>query len=291
MTVLALSLVLLSALLHAAWNLLLKRSGNKEAFVWGLLLGGAALLAPLGAALIVLYPIPAPGYWFALATSVVHVFYFTLLGRGYAQGDLSLVYPIARGIGPLLVPLLAVLTLGEKVAWPAACGIFLVIVGIFVVAWWGRVREILAAPSVLMRGGGIRYALLTGLTITVYSLLDKKAVEHVQPFLYMYLMTLGTALGLAPYILRKYGLALVVHEFRSNRWSILLAGVLVFVAYGLALTAFSLAQVSYIAPAREVGIVMGVLLGIIVLKESFARGRLVGSGLIIVGLIFIAWSP
>ena len=291
MSLLALVLVLTGSVAHAGWNLLLKRSDNKEVFVWSLLVAGSLLLAPLGAVLIWLNPITAPGYWLLLATIVVHVYYFVLLGRGYARGDLSLVYPIARGIGPMLVPVLAVLTLGEQIAWPAVLGIVFIIIGIYVVSWWGRFREILTAPLSFLRDSGIRYALLTGLTITVYTLVDKRGVQHVQPILYMYLLTLGVAAGLAPYILRNYGWAPVLQEWRAHAWPILVAGLLVFVAYGLALTAFSISRVSYIAPAREVSIVIGVLAGVLILKEPFGRGRLVGSALIVFGLVLIALSP
>lgn len=291
MTALALALVLLSAFCHAAWNLLLKRAGHHEVFVWGMQVTISLLLAPVGILLYLRHPIAPPGYWLVLATIAMHVAYFILLGRGYARGDLSLVYPIARGIGPMLVPVLAVLTLGERVALPAALGIVSVILGIYLVSWWGRFREILDNPLALLRDGGIRYALMTGLVITVYTLVDKRGVGHVQPFLYMYLMTLGVAIGMTPYILRNYPLALVRREWQANFRPIIAAGLLVFLAYGLVLTAFSLSQVSYVAPAREIGIVIGVLLGIFILKEPLGRGRLVGSGFIVLGLALIALSP
>ena len=156
------------------------------------------------------------------------------------------------------------------------------------VSWWGRFRRILAEPTKLLLDGGVGYAVLAGLAIVGYSLVDKRGVEYAQPFLYMYLQTIGGALFLAPYIIRRHGLAAVREEWRSNAWPILAAGALVFVAYGLALTAFSLAQVSYMAPARESGVVMGVLLGVLVLKERFGKGRLLGSGLIVGGLALIA---
>ena len=291
MTALALSLILLSALCHAAWNLLLKRSGNQEVFVWMLLVGGSVMLLPLGVVLFLLYPISSPGYWLILATVVAHMVYFILLGRAYSSGDLSLVYPIARGIGPLLVPVLAVLTLGESVALRAVLGISMIVVGIFLVSWWGRFRQILAQPSILLRDGGVRYAVLTGLTITLYTLVDKRGVEYTQPFLYMYLLTMGSAIGISPYILLRYGLAEVRQEWKTNTWSILAAGLLVFVAYGLVLTAFSFSRVSYVAPAREVGIAIGVLMGVFILKEPFGQGRILGSFFIVLGLVSLALSP
>ena len=290
MTTMSLALILLSALCHASWNLLLKRSGNQEVFAWSLLIAASVTMAPLGAVLFWFFPVTGPGYWFTLATIVLHVFYFIALGRGYSRGDLSLVYPIARGIGPMLVPVLAVLILGERIALPAAVGIALIVVGIYIVSWWGRFRQILAQPSSLIRGG-VGYAVLTGLIITSYTLVDKRGVEYVQPFLYMYLGTIGAAIGQAPYILVNYRLAQVKQEWRTNFWPIVVAGLLVFVAYGMVLTAFSLSRVSYIAPAREVGIVIGVLMGVFILKEQFGGGRLLGSAVIVLGLILIALSP
>ena len=291
MSALALGLVLLSALCHSTWNLLLKRAANPEVFAWSLLIAGSVVLAPLGAVLFWLYPVPPDGYWFVLATVILHVFYFAMLGRGYSRGDLSLVYPIARGIGPMLVPVLAVLFLGERVALPAALGIALIIAGIYIVSWWGRFRQVLSDPFALLRDGGVVYAVLTGLIITAYTLVDKQGVAHVQPFLYMYLQTIGAGIGLAPWILLQYRWSPVKREWQENFWPIVLAGILVFTAYGMVLTAFSISRVSYISPAREVGIVIGVLMGVLILKEPFGGGRLLGSAFIVAGLALIALSP
>ena len=187
-------------------------------------------------------------------------------------------------MGPMLAPLLAVLVLSESIAPPAILGVVAIVIGIYVVSWWGNFARLLRQPLSFLRDSGTRYAILTGLTIAIYALVDKRGVGHVQPFLYMYLMTLGCALGLAPYILRNQGLALVRREWRLNALPILAAGLLTFTAYGLALTAFSLSRVSYVAPAREVGIVIGVLMGVLILKEPFGRGRLLGSSFIVLGL-------
>ena len=291
MTSLALALVLLSALCHASWNLLLKRSGNQEVFAWSLQVAAAVTLLPLGVVLFLAYPISPPGHWLLLATIATHLSYFLLLGKAYSRSDLSLVYPVSRGMGPMLVPLVAVPLFGESVTPSAASGISLIIAGIFVVSWSGRFRQIIARPSILFRDAGLGYAVLTGLTITIYTLVDKQGVEHVQPFLYMYLLTAGSPVGTAPYILSRFGLAEVKREWMTNAPAILAAGLLAFLAYGLVLTAFSLSQVSYVAPAREVGIVIGVLMGVFVLKEPFGRGRVLGSSAIVLGLVLIALSP
>ena len=291
MTILSLALIIIAALSHAGWNLLLKQSEDKEIFVWWFSVSAALLLAPLGIVLFILNPISPPGYWLVLASAVMQIFYLILLGRAYARGDLSLVYPIARGAGPMLVPILAVLTLGERIETPAIIGIVFVVAGIYTISWWGHLRQIMAQPLRFFQESGVIYALLTGCVITVYSLIDKRGVQHVQPFLYMYLLVVGTSIGLTPYILRNYRFSRIKSAWAGNLWTIPVAGLLSYLAYATILTAFSLSRVSYIVPAREVSIVVGVLAGVLLLKEPFGLGRLLGSGLIVTGLILIALSP
>ena len=291
MTSLALSLVLVASVAHSSWNFLLKRTGDKSVFVWGLLVAASVLLAPVGVVLAWQNPIEPVGWWFVTATIVLHTLYFGLLGRSYTEGDLSLVYPIARGMGPMLVPVLAVVFLGETIAASAIAGIVVIVAGIYTVSWWGSFRRLARHPSDLFRNPGTRYAVLTGLTIAAYSIVDKRGVGHVQPFLYMYLMTLGSAVGLSPYVLVKRRLGGIRNELRANSVVISVAGSLTFLAYGLVLTAFSLSRVSYVAPAREVGIVTTVLIGVLVLREPFGAGRLLGSVMIVAGLLLIALSP
>ena len=291
MTPLSLGLVLLSAFAHSTWNFLLKRAGNQEVFIWCLLVAGSVLMFPLGAALFRLFPIGPNGWWFVLATTILHICYFIFLGRGYARGDLSLVYPIARGIGPMLVPVLAVLILRESISLPAIIGIAAIVVGIYFVSWSGEFHRLVRQPSSILKNPGTGYAILTGLTIAGYAIVDKKGVSLVQPLLYMYLITVGATVGLAPYILARWGRGAVAKEWRSNTWPILAASVLTFLGYGLVLTAFSLSRVSYVAPAREVGIVIGVLMGVFILKERFGTTRIVGSSVVVLGLVLIAFSP
>ena len=291
MTALSLVLVLLSAVAHASWNLMLKRAADPEVFAWCLLVVATVLLAPLGVALFLYNSVGLPGLWFVLATIVLHVLYFNLLARGYAQGDLSLVYPVARGMGPMLVPVLAVVFLNETIEPLAIAGIAAIIGGIYTISWWGNFHQVLRSPLLFLRSTGMRYAVLTGLTIAAYSIVDKEGVGHIQPLLYMYFLSFGTAVMLAPYILFRKGAAAVRTEWRANAVPITVAGLLTFTAYGLVLTAFSLSRVSYVAPAREVGIVIGVLMGVFLLKEPFGGGRLLGSGFIVGGLALVALSP
>ena len=288
---LALTLILLSAVAHASWNFLVKRGTNQEVFIWWSQATIAVALLPVAVFLAWRYPIVGPGWRFVLGTIALHILYFVFLGRGYQKADLSVVYPIARGMGPALVPVLGVMVLGETVSPPAVAGIVAVVMGIYAIYWWGQVSQILRDPFRLLKESGTRYALMTGLIIAVYSVWDKVGVRYVSPFLYMYLMSLGTVLSLAPYMLKAHGASVIQAEWRASAVSIIVVGLLTFLAYGLVLTAFQFSRVSYISPSREVGIVIGVLLGTLVLKEPFGRGRILGSVLIVLGLVFIALAP
>lgn len=291
MTTLALILVLLSAVAHATWNFLAKRSINQEVFIWWLLISIGVLLLPLVVFLILRYPILYPGKWFILGTVVLHTLYFIFLGRSYTYADFSLVYPIARGTGPALVPIIGTLVLKEIVTPVAIAGIIAVVLGIFTVYWGGRLRQIFRDPYKLFREAGARYALLTGLVIAVYSVWDKIGMRYVNPFLYMYFLALGSAVFLAPYMWRIHGSKIIRIEIRRKAGSIITAGLLLFLAYGLVLLALQFSRVSYISPAREVGIVIGVILGTLILKEPFGKGRVLGSFLIVIGLVLISLAP
>ena len=111
-------------------------------------------------------------------------------------------------------------------------------------------------PLMFLKEPGTLYAVATGLFIAAYSIWDKVGVRYVAPFLYMYLMALGTGIILTPYILRSRGLAAVREEWRVNSWTIIGVGALTFLAYGLVLSALALSKVSYVWPAREIGIVV-----------------------------------
>ncbi len=288
---LALGMVVLSAVAHATWNYLLKDALRPEVFSWWLLAAISVLLLPLGAVLAWQTSVESPGWWYVLGTVGLHALYFLFLGRGYTHGDLSLVYPVARGMGPMAVPVLGVILLDEAVSALAAGGIAAIVIGIYTVYWWGSIQAVLSDPLRFLKDPGARYALLTGAVIAAYSVWDKVGIRYVDPLLYMYLMSLGTGLTLTPYMARVHGLGKLADEFRAGPLRIAAAGLLTFLAYGLVLSALEFSRVSYISPAREVGIVFGVVLGATLLKEPLAWGRLLGSAAIVAGVILIAVAP
>ena len=285
-TLLALGLVLASAGAHATWNLLLKRAVRHEVFVWWLSAFAVVGASPIAVALALQTDFDPVGLWFVVASSLVHICYFLSLGRSLARADLSLSYPIARGFGPGLVPVLAVFALGETVTIPAWVGIASIVVGIYTMAWWGQLRH-LAGRGLAASRSGVGYALLTGVCIALYTVVDKQGVAYVNPFLYLYLMTCGVAFGMLPYIIRNYGASAVAREWQAGARSVIVASALLFLAYGLVLTAMRIADVSYVAPAREISMLFALGLGAIVLKEVLTVGRVIGSSLIVAGLVLI----
>ena len=292
MTGAAIVLVLISAVAHATWNLLAKRATTPEVFTWWMTAAGSVIFTPVAIYYFVTDPPNAAGWGYIAATVALHTGYFFSLGRAYKHSDLSLVYPVARGLGIALIPILGITTLGETVTWPAAVGAALIVGGVLSVGAsggppGGSIRLIRRAMSDI----GVRYAVATGLIIAAYSIVDKQGVQHVPPLLYMFCLSTGGGLGMLALIWRSYTPGDFAAEFRAHRKEIVLGGVLQFAAYSLVLSALRLSPVSYVGPFREIGILIGVVLGVYVLKERPTRSRVIGAVFIAIGAAAIALAP
>jgi drug/metabolite transporter (DMT)-like permease len=280
----ALGLVLLSALLHATWNLLAKRSGGGVPFMWLSDTISVLFYAPVALAVFLIEK-PTLGGWallFVLVSSLLHLTYFILLLRGYRAGDMSLVYPLARGTGPVLSTLAAILFLGERPGPIAIGGAFLVAVGVFLLA---------GGPRAAVKSGArqaVIYGLLTGGTIAVYTLWDKQAVSVllIPPVLYYILSTLCRIIILAPYITPRW--SQVRREWATNRIEVLGLALFSPLSYILVLTALAFTPVSYVAPAREVSILIGAVMGARLLSEGDAGRRVLASCAVVAGITALA---
>lgn len=293
MTSAAFGLVLASAVLHASWNFLLKRSTHKVVFFWGMsLIGLAALLIPgIVFAIVDGFGWTLLGY--GLGTAALHSLYGLALTRGYSIGDLSAVYPVSRGMGPALVPILAVLLLGESVSAEAAAGIALVVLGIFTIQVDQRLLHDFAHPFKTLASPAMLTALFTGLMIACYSIWDKAGLDHGLHPVTLSVFSLGAySIALTPVVGAVSGGGEVVqNEWRSQWRKILLAGALAPGGYLLVLIALESTRVSYIAPTREVGIVLGTAMGVFLLGEGYGLSRVWGALLIVAGVITIALAP
>jgi len=292
MTGLAVVLVLISALFHASWNLLVRRSDKPELSNWMMASSGAILSSPSAIYLFVTNPPDPVGWWFVAGTIALHIAYFFTLGRAYKHGDLSLVYPIARGLGLVLIPIIGVTVLAESVSLMAGIGIAAIFFGVVTIgSSSGEGLKIWLKPRSFLADKGVVFAVMTGVLIASYSILDKRGIEHVEPIFYMFTLSLGGSLGILPILSRTYKRTDFAAEIKS-RWKIgLLGGALQFLAYGLVLSAFKLSPVSYIGPFRELGIVFGVLMAVLILKERVTRNRALGAIVIGTGAILVAVAP
>jgi drug/metabolite transporter (DMT)-like permease len=280
----ALLLVLAAAGCHSLWTLALKNETLRLEVSLGAIAIGALACAP---ALLFnpLGEVPAAAWGLMLLSGVLETGYVVALTAAYRVGDLSLVYPVARGTAPVLVAPLAVLLLGERLSLPGVLGIALVVAGIFA-SHLGT-----GDPSIARAGHrrALALALLTGSLTAGYSLVNKAGVALVPVPLYAFCVFSLDAIFLWLVLWRRAGTAWP--PGLAARWASMTGvGILMVGSYLMVLGAMALAPVSYVVAAREVSIVVAALLGAIVFKERHSRRRIAGAGIIFAGLVVLALS-
>lgn len=285
MPLLALVAVLLAAATHSTWNLFAKKAAASRHFVWLYSVGSIILYLPIVGWIALELPphFGRPQCLALLGTAVLHTGYSLALQAGYRASDLSLVYPIARGSGPLLSSVGAVLLLGEPATWLAAVGLVLIVAGILMVA--GLTSEPHRAPKV-----GIFFGLLTGIFIAGYTVNDGWAVKSLalSPFIIDFTGNLIRVTALAPLALRDRGELL--REAREYLRPVLVVSVLGPLGYILVLFAMRVAPVSHVAPARELSTLVGAYFGSRVLREQVGPVRVAGAICIVAGVVGLAFA-
>lgn len=285
MSAVAVGLVIISALMHASWNMLAKRSADPLAFMFAFNLVSLVAFAIPAGIVLMQHPIPLNGWPFIIASGALEGVYTLTLAAAYRHGAFSLVYPIARGTGVLIVPILAVPILSEGLTIAGALGIGAILAGLMAMT----VPSGTGIPTGLTgdQRKGMLFAVLTGLTIAGYSLVDKAGVARVHPMVYVYAIFVLSTMGIAPLVLAQRR-DVLLHEWHTNRIAVLIGGVLPLGTYLIILLALRIAPVSYIVPLRETSILFSALLGALVLKEHISRLRVVASAFIAAGVLTIA---
>ena len=284
MTLWALTLILVAAFIHATWNLLNKKASGHATFTWLVAGLSAVFYTPVAAAVFFFWhaKIGAVEIGFMAGSALLHTGYFVLLNQGYRAGDLSLVYPLARGTGPLLSSIAAIIFLGERPSALALTGALLIIVGVVVLS---------GNPNKLCQTGAqkaISFALITGTFIAAYTLWDKQAVSRfaISPLLLDWGANLGRAILLTPFALEYWQNTRV--EWRDHRAEAIGVAVLAPLSYILVLTAMQFTPVSYVAPAREISILIGTAMGTRLLAEGDVHRRLAAAAAMVVGVVALA---
>ena len=301
MPLFAIGLVAIAAVLHAGWNVLLKTSGDPLLTAVRLQAIGTAVLLPIGVAAWLASGSPAldgGGVLIALGSGVLEAIYFFLLASAYRRGDLSLVYPLARGSAPLLAVLVGVIILGERLETLAGIGVACVLVGIVLVARpWQALGEAGRAHR-----GAVGFALATGATIAAYSAVDRVGVRILVPWQYGAILAVFATAILGTVVVVGRGMGwlstpppLAAGPGRGPAARLLrdgAAGVLSLTAYLLILFAYSVAPLSAVAPLRESAIVLAAAWGSFRLGEATSRrqaGLRVGAAaLVVVGALLVA---
>ena len=287
MSAVALALVLTAAVAHASWNFLAKTATGGARLIWLIGLTSGLLMTPF--ALVILVADGGGPGWEALGfmavSGLLHSAYFVLLQRGYATGDLSFVYPLARGFGPLLATIAAIALLGERPSAVALAGSAVIVVAVLSLAAWPS-GESAGAPGVRE---ATSYALATGVFIACYTLWDKQAVGSLDldPVVYYWGSTWCIAAVLSPVALGA-GSGGLGEVWRANRRAVLGVAALSSAAYVLVLYALAIAPVTLVAPAREASILVGAALGTQLLQEGDTRRRLTCAAAIVVGIGLLA---
>jgi uncharacterized membrane protein len=282
MTWLALGLVLASALIHASWNYVLKKSGGGPGLITAACLASLFIYAPVVAvaAWVQHYEFRLVHLALMFLCGMIHTAYFLLLDRAYRSGgDLSIVYPLARATGPLLTIAAAVLFLGERPGPTALAG-----------------AALIGASALMLTGNpfawhrsqarqAVGFALLTGFTISLYTISDKwsVAVWLIPPLVFDWGCNLFRSLVLVPFTQRRAPGA-IAQAWATRRGTVLTIALLSPLSYIFVLTAMVFTPVSLVAPAREVSILFAALIGAHFLKEGDVARRLVAAAGMALGI-------
>jgi uncharacterized membrane protein len=280
------ALVMASAVSHALWNYVAKEAGDKDSFMLLLNVFSLAIFLPVFLVILPEIRFPVEVLPFLVASGVAETVYFLALGKAYEEGDLSVVYPVARS-SPMFVALAASLFIGERITLWGALGIALILVGVYVLHLRGWSGEELTRPLKALGDPASRYAFVAALGTTVYSISDKMGVTAVDPLLYSFWLGFVITGMLSLVIVRRRGVSNIREELRGSLLRVSVAGVLMNGGYILVLVAMSLERVSYILALRQVSVVLGAALGVVLLKERYGGVRVVGSIIIFAGVYLL----
>ncbi|MCI0552643.1 MAG: EamA family transporter [Anaerolineae bacterium] len=280
---LAILLLIIGAVLHTAWNLILKQSKDKYIATWWMLVTGGVV------ALVALFftGLPPREMWkFAIFSVITEAAYFITLSYAYHDNEFSLVYPVARGSAPAFLALWSFVFLHEQLTSGGLIGLGMIIGGLFIIG----ISTLLQSHVSHLHFKGIAIALFIALLISIYTTIDGAAVRHGAAYALPYVMTMFALVPLpvTPFILREYGWSRLKEEWNKLGLLLSITGLLGVLSYLVAVFAFAIAPLSYSGAVREVSVVFGAFAGWWLLKEKLGGMRVLGAIVIFAGILVIA---
>ena len=279
-------LLLMAALMHASWNAILKSDQSDRLATFGVIMTTGTVM---GLCAVPFLPWIEPAAWKYLASSVlIHVLYYTFLLKAYSYGDLSHTYPIARGLGPLLVALVSGRFIGEHLRAQDIAGVLLLSFGLITLAM--PLRNVVPRPG-SRHGLATLFAVLTGFTIAAYIIADGLGVRSAGPtfqhrlsYIAWLCVVEGPWLLVLAIVLRP---GTVWTHLRRTWWRGVIGGVIANVGYGIAIYALVLGPMAHIAALRETSVLFGALMGTLLLGEPFGGRRVAAAFVIVSGLVLM----
>jgi drug/metabolite transporter (DMT)-like permease len=284
MPVAAIFLVLVSGFILAGWNLLVKRAADPSVFFCGAVVSALAVYTPVFVLLIApeLQGLSWKPFVATALAGLIEGIYFVLLTFTYRRGDLSLVYPVSRGSAPLFILAGGVILLAEDVSFLGYVGIALIVGGIGTVAWPGRSARVTVATVLL--------SVLTGAAIAGHHVCYKWAIGFISPYAAIYLAWLVAAATLGVYCLVSRPVFAAARYLSRHFFQAAAVGVVAMAGFLCALVALNMTFVSYVGPARNVGMIFSVLFGARILGEGARWRRLAGAAAITAGVVIMAFA-
>ena len=270
--------VLVAALLHASWNAMIK-GGSDVLLDTATIVAGAGLIAfPF----LFVVPLPAPASWPYIAGSIVtHLAYYFLMVNAYRTGELSLVYPLMRGVAPLITAMLGIVWLRELPAPISWLGMLMISIGVIALA----LRPAGSAPVLAGHGRAVGFALANAAVIAVYTIIDGTGARLAgDPWAYIVWLFVLDAIPFSVYMLVTRRRTFI-GALAERRWHGLIGGGLSAGAYAISVWAMTKAPVALVASLRETSVLFATLIGARLLKEKLTVRRWAGVGAVVIGVV------
>jgi drug/metabolite transporter (DMT)-like permease len=287
MSNLAFTLIMISSVMHALWNLLVKQSRHKTVFIWWMFVSSGTLFTLMLPVLPGPFPRPDNSVLLlGIGGGTCFVLYHLLTGRSYRSGDLSLTYPLCQ-TSMLYVPIWGGLLMGERLSLVGGSGIALVVLGAYSVQMQRLSLAELLRPFRNLKDQSVRAALAAGFVYSIGAMLDKAGVQRYSPLYFTWIMVMVMLVLMSVNLLRPRYRKQIMAEWHEHWRLVLVSGPVMMTSFLTFRYGLKLAPMSYAVPVRQVSILVGVLLGMIFLGEAYGRIRIIAALLILAGALLI----